>query len=422
MVTEFKFPDVGEGITEGEIVKWHVRVGDVVKEHDIIADVETDKAVAQIPSPVAGTILKLACKEGETIQVGAIIAVIGDKSETRAEAKKDRGTVMGELPEAEDEPLPVRHVYSPAKEEKEILASPAARKLAKDSGIDLSSLKGTGPSGRITEEDVKNASGKSVQSKESVQAQEEESEHAEEPLVERKYDFFGYVEHVPFKGIRKTTAKNMVRSLYTATHVTHMDEADVTDLFFIREKEKADMRKKGIHLTFMPFVIKALVKALKEYPYLNATLDEEKNQIVLKKYYNIGVAVDIEGGLLVPVVKNAQLKSIADLAREIQDLAQKARERKLDVMDMKGGTFTVTNVGSIGGIFATPVINFPEVAILALGKIMDKPMVIDGKITARKIMPMSLAFDHRVLDGAEAARFTTRLIQLLEDPDGLMIE
>jgi len=414
MVTEFRFPDIGEGITEGEIVKWHVKVGDIVKEHDIIADVETDKAVAQMPSPVSGTVLKLNFKEGETVKVGDVVVVIGGRGDVLVNEKKDAGTVMGQLPEAEEEE-PSKKADLPKKQEEKpgILASPATRKLAKDLGVDIFSVSGTGPGGRITDDDVKNAKGLKVESP---------TEPMQKMTVVRKFDFFGYVEHVPFKGVRKATAKNMVKSLYTATHVTHMDEADITDLYFVREKERAELRKKGVHLTFLPFILKALVKALKEYPYLNATLDEERQEIILKKYYNIGIAVDIEGGLLVPVVKNVQLKTISELAKEIQELAEKARSRTLDTMDMKGGTFTVTNVGSIGGIFATPIINYPEVAILAMGKIIEKPVVIGGKIGIRKIMPLSLAFDHRVLDGAEAARFTTRLIELLQDPEGLMIE
>lgn len=404
MATEFRFPDIGEGITEGDIVKWHVKVGDVVKEHDILADVETDKAIGQIPSPVSGTVLKLTHKEGETIKVGEVLAVIGEAREAvpvestkpiSKEERKDAGAVVGELPEAE--------------EENEVLVLPATRKLAKDLSVNLSVVKGTGPAGRITDDDVRSA-------------RKEEMPSDQQPVIERKYDMFGYVEHVPLKGVRKATAKHMVESLYTATHVTHMDEADVTDLFFIHEKEKAELRKKNIHLTYLPFIIKAIIQAMKEYPYLNASMDEQKQEIILKKYYNIGIAVDIEGGLLVPVIKNANLKTIAELAKEIQDLAEKTRARTLDLMDMKGGTFTITNIGSIGGIFATPIINYPEVAILAVGKMMDKPVVIDGKIEIRKILPLSLAFDHRVLDGAEAARFATRLIQLLEDPEALMIE
>ncbi len=375
MATDFKFPDVGEGIAEGEIVKWHVSVGDVVKEHDVLAEIETDKAIVQIPSPVSGTILRLDHKEGDTIQVGETLAVIGEKGEASAAPQQSQEekkfSVVGELPEAEEEEETEaeesekedrkKSAGAQAERENQVLAMPAMRKLAVDLGVDLSSLTGSGHEGRITEDDVRNAAGKKEQP---VQAN-----------VVRKYDMFGYVEHVQLKGVRKATAKHMVESLYTATHVTHMDEADVTDLYFIREKEKVEMRKKGVHLTFLPFIMKAVILALKEHPYLNATLDDKSEEIILKKYYNIGVAVDIEGGLLVPVVKQADKKTIAEIAKEIQELAEKTKDRTLDIMDMKGGTFTITNIGSIGGIFATPIINYPEVAILATGKIMDKPVV-----------------------------------------------
>lgn len=424
MATEFRFPDVGEGIAEGEIVKWHVKAGDTVNEHDVLAEVETDKAIVQIPSPVAGKVLKLTHKEGETIKVGEVMAVIGEKGEAVAEkkevkqeTKQNTSSVVGELPEAE-EVIPPAETAAPETEkqhqalaqEKEALATPAVRSIAKELGVDLSSVAGTGPDGRITEDDVRKVAGS-----------REELPSAQLKIT-RKYDMFGYVERVPLKGIRKATAQHMVQSVYTATHVTHMDEADVTDLFFIREKEKAEMRKKNIHLTFLPFLIKAAIQVLKEHPYVNATLDDKAQEIILKKYYNIGVAVDVEGGLLVPVVKEADKKTIAELAKEIQDLAEKARSRTLDLMDMKGGTFTITNIGSIGGIFATPIINYPEVAILATGKIQDKAVVVDGKVAVRKVLPMSLAFDHRVIDGAEAARFVTKLIELLQDPERLMIE
>ncbi len=419
MATEFKFPDVGEGITEGEIVKWHVRVGDAVKEHDLLAEVETDKAIVQIPSPVSGTVLKLSHNEGDTIKVGETLAVIGDKNETpdeKAPERRDAGAVVGELPEADGEPEPASVKAGTTAAKGVVTASPATRKLAKDMGVDITGVSGTGPGGRIADGDVRKAAGEVSETK------NQNSAVPDRPTVIRKYDMFGYIERVPLRGVRKATAKHMVESLYTATHVTHMDEADVTGLYFIREKEKNEMMKKNIHLTFLPFVIKAVIEALKEHPYLNATLDDKSQEIVIKKYYNIGFAVDIEGGLLVPVIKEADKKTIAELAKEIQDMAEKTRNRTLDLMDMKGGTFTITNIGSIGGIFATPIINYPEVAILAMGKIMDKPVVLDGKIMIRKILPLSLSFDHRVIDGAEAARFVSDLIKLLEDPERLMIE
>ncbi len=271
--------------------------------------------------------------------------------------------------------------------------------------VDLSRVHGTGPNGRITEDDIRGVAGSGTGS-----APKPPTQHV------RKYDFYGYIEHEPFKGIRKTTAKHMVESLYTATHVTTMDEADVTELVAIRENEKEKFAKQGLHLTYMPFIIKAVVHALRDHPLLNAQLDGENEDIILKKYYNIGIAVDIEDGLIVPVIKGADQKSIRDLAKELQELSVKARERRLDLGDMKGGTFTITNVGVVGGIFATPIINYPEVAIIAIGKIQEKPVVRNGQIVIRKMIPLSLTFDHRVVDGAEASRFLLTVMEHLQDP------
>ena len=446
---EFKFPDVGEGIAEGEIVKWRVSVGDRVKQDQVIAEVETDKAVVELPSPQAGTILEIRHKEGDTVKVGEVLVVIGEPGEKAAKAgaaqivekvqgqgkvsrttatapqstavKKvsasafvkevksdsDRGSVVGELqtegatlPPAVDEPLEKigEHPH----------AVPSVRRLARELNVDLGKLKGTGIGGRITEQDVRDAKGKSGQAASGLK-------------VVKKYDMFGYLEHVPLKGIRKATAERMELSRDSTVPVTHMDEADVTELAGIREKEKGKYEKKGLHLTYMPFVVKAVIAALKKHPYLNSTMDPENGEIVLKKYYNIGIAVDIEGGLLVPVLKIADSKNIAQIAKELQELAGKAKERKLDLADMQGGTFTITNVGVLGGVFATPVINYPECAILATGKVIEKPVVVGGKIVVRRTMPLSLTFDHKVVDGAEAARFMNDVIAGLQDPEGLLI-
>ncbi|MBU0953299.1 MAG: 2-oxo acid dehydrogenase subunit E2 [Nanoarchaeota archaeon] len=405
MVLEFAFPDVGEGITEGELRKWLVKVGDVVKQDQPLADVETDKAVVQIPAPQAGTILKLHFNEGDTMHVGAVMVSIGEKGEKAAPEARKTTSVVGDLEESKEvlqapEPEAVVPVQPGV-----FHALPSVRKLAKEKKVDLSQLTGTGPGGRITEEDVTKAGGGKPR-----------AAPASAMIHMRKYDFYGYIDHLPFKGVRKLTAKRMVQSLYTATHVTTMDEVDVTRLVELRERWKIKLSKEKIHLTYMPFIVKAVVHALKKHPVLNAQLDEEHDDIILKKYYNIGMAVDIPDGLLVPVIKGADEKSIRDLAKEIQELAQKAKDRKLDPGDMKGGTFTITNVGVIGGIFATPVINFPEVAIIAIGRIHERPVVEDGKIVIREILPLSLTFDHRVVDGAEASRFLETIKDHLNDP------
>ena len=417
MVFEFKFPDVGEGITEGEIVKWLIKEGDKVREDQVIGEIETDKAIVQIPSPKAGTILRIHIKEGGIVKVGETLVTIGEtgeKVEVKKEEKPKSVGVMGVLEEAkEDIEIPVKKENKVEKVEG-VLATPAIRNLAKSLNVNLADIKGSGPGGRITKEDVENATKRSNQ--------EVTKNEVSGIKVTKKYDMFGYVDRIQLKGIRKATAKLMDESHIKAAHVMHSDLIDITHLYEIREKEKVKAAKKNIKLTYLPFIIKAVIDSLKEHPYLNATLDDSNNEIILKKYYNIGVAVDTEDGLLVPVIKVADSKKILDLAKEIEELAEKARTRKIDLMDLRGGTFTITNVGSIGGLYFVPIINYPEAAILGLGRIHDAPLIVNGKIEIRKVLPISISFDHRILDGAEAARFANKIKELLEDPDEFIIE
>jgi len=419
MPFEFKFPDIGEGLTEGEIVRWLVKEGDEVKEGQPLVEVETDKALAEIPSPRTGVILKILAKEKEIVKVGQVMVVIGEKGEALAAppSKPKSVGVVGELEEAPEEAPVVAaraEAARPTFVSPHALATPAVRALAKELGVGIDKVKGTGPEGRVLEKDVRQA----------AEAKEKgvEVTPVEAPKKVRKYDLYGYVDRIPLRGVRRSIAKAMVKSKYTAPHVTTMDEADVTELWKIREKEKKAAEKKGIKLTILPFIIKAVLAGLKEHPYLNATLDDEDEEIILKKYYNIGVATDTPEGLMVPVVKNANDKSILQLAEELTQLAEKARNRTIDLADLKGGTFTITNYGALGGIYGTPIINYPEVAILGTGKIKDMPMVMDGKIEIRKILFLALSFDHRVVDGAEAARFLNTVIARLEDPDLILLE
>jgi pyruvate dehydrogenase E2 component (dihydrolipoamide acetyltransferase) len=419
MAYEFKLPDVGEGLTEGEIVRWLVKVGDRIEEGQIFVQVETDKAVVEIPSPKNGVILELRAKEGETVQVGQVIVVMGEpgeraaqrgkpERETKGEGERPSVGVVGELEEAPEERPeerePERKEERPTGPGKQILAMPAVRKLAREMGVDLAVVEGSGPRDRVTEEDVRRAAA---------------GEKKDVPVVKavRKYDLYGFVERIPVRGMRKTIARAMVKSASTAAHVTAMDEADATRLVALREKEKEAASRKGVHLTYLPFVIKAVTAALQEHPYLNATWEDETEEILLKKYYNIGVAVDTRDGLMVPVVKNAQDKTIFQLARELTDLSDKARSRTIDLADLKGGTFTITNYGAVGGIWGTPIIHHPEVAILGLGKLWNKPEVTEKGVLLRAVLPLSLSFDHRVVDGAQAARFLNTVIRYLEDPE-----
>ncbi len=420
MPKEFKFPDIGEGIEEGEIVRWHIKEGDKVEEHQVVGEVETDKAVAEIPSPYSGTVLKINFKEGETVKVGQVLFVIGEKGETVSETKPEvRAPVfkaagaVGYLEEApEEEDVKPKHVVAKlVTVESVVLATPIVRNLAKQLGVDITKVVGTGPEGRITENDVKRATETKTLPEEKAPAMK----------ITKKYDMWGYVDHVPLKGIRKAIARHMVESVKHIPHVTTMDEADVTELAKLREREKIKAQEKGIKLTYLPFVMKACIAALKEFPLLNATLDEENEDIIVRKYYSIGFAVDVDGeGLVVPVIKYAENKSILDIAKELQELAEKSRMKKLDLNDMRGGSFSITNYGSIGGIFATPIINYPESAILGMGRIYEKPLIVEGKIEVRKVLPLSLVFDHRVADGAYAARFLNALILNLKNPEKLL--
>ncbi len=423
MAFEFKFPDVGEGVTEGTLLKWLVKEGDTVKVDQPIAEIETDKAVVQVPSPRAGTILKLPWKSGDTIKVGSVLAVIGEKGE-KAESKPaakqvtvekhESVSVVGRMDSNAVEIPSVTQKASVAPVSGRVLVMPKVRKLAESLGVNLASVKGTGPNGMITEADVVKASqGKSAPIGISVPASVDFSK-------------YGKVEEVPLTTIRKIIAEHMQQSVRIAPHAVAMEEADVTELAKFRESRKASAEKEGAKLTFLPFIVKAVALALKEHPFVNCSLDEQKQAMILKKYYNIGIAVDTESGLMVPVIKNADSKPVIDIAKEIPSLAEKARTRKISIDEMKGGTFTVTNYGSIAGTFGVPVINYPEVAILGLGRISDKPVIVKGKgllgenkIEARKILPLSLSFDHRVIDGAEAARFLQTLMKKLEKPADL---
>jgi pyruvate dehydrogenase E2 component (dihydrolipoamide acetyltransferase) len=424
MAFEFKFPDIGEGLTEGEIVRWLVKEGDVIKEGEPLVEVETDKALAEIPSPRTGVILKILAKEKEIVKVGQVIVVIGEKGEALAAPRPGPSApppkpksvgVVGELEEAPEEAPAVSaraERTKPALVSEHALATPSVRALAREFGVDINKVQGTGPEGRVLEKDVRQfAEGKA-----------KPAEEVKEVKKARKYDLYGYLERIPLRGVRRSIAKAMVKSKYTAPHVSAMDDADVTELWKIREKEKKVAEGKGIKLTILPFIIKAVIAGLTEHPYLNATLDEENEEILLKKYFNIGLATDTSEGLMVPVVKGAKEKSIFELAQESAELAEKARNRTIDLADLKGGTFTITNYGTVRGIYGTPIINYPEVAILGVGRIQDMPVVRGGKVVVRKMLPLSLSFDHRVVDGAEAARFLSTVIARLEDPDLILLE
>ncbi|MFC6952515.1 2-oxo acid dehydrogenase subunit E2 [Halorubellus litoreus] len=528
MPQEFKLPDVGEGVAEGELVEWLVEPGDTVEEDQAVAKVETDKALVDVPSPYNGTVKELLAEEGEMVPVGNVIMVYNvegqddlDDTSSSADAAADADAESAAADAGDDAAASAdagetEEVETP---EGRVFAPPSARKLARELGVDISQVDGTGPSGRVTDADVQahadageaddaaaeesaepataesgdaggaaaggsTASAQSAQTTQSapspqgVEAAGREKTLAA-PATRKLADEKGvdiddvptdetrdgeafvtpeavteYAEAMqqaqeadagamaagesmgadgqretrePYKGVRKTIGDAMANSKYTAPHVTHHDEVDVTELVETRKRLKGEAEERGIRLTYMPFVMKAVVAALKEYPQMNVSLDEENEELVTKHYYNIGVATATEAGLMVPVIDAADRKGLLQLSSEMNEKVQKARDRTISIDEMRGGTFTITNIGGIGGEYATPIINHPESAILALGEIKKKPRVMtdengEDSIEIRHVLTLSLSFDHRIIDGADGARFTNEVKKYLENPELLLLE
>jgi len=410
MAYVFSFPDVGEGIHEGHIVEWLVAEGATVAEDDPLVKVETDKAVVELPSPKAGVVVKLHAAADATIEVGDPLVTIGESGEIVAaepETQASQGT-----PEAKPA-TPTQPAAAPADRSagRRPPATPRTRTLARRLGVDLATIEGSGPGGRITDEDVERA----------ASGETRQAAAAAAPAGRREATRAGEIERVPISHLRKVIAGAMRRSKQTAAHVTHVDEADVTDLVAHYRRVKPVVEESGVKFSMLPFFIKALVTALKRHPIFNASVDEDAQEILLKRYYNIGIAVDTPEGLIVPVVFNADSKDMVTLAAEVADLAERARSRRLGLDELKGATCTITNIGPLGGVFATPIINQPELAIVGLHKITERPAVVGGEIAIRKLMYLSVSFDHRYIDGANGARFMTDLVGLLSDPAKLMV-
>ncbi len=409
---EIRFVDVGEGITEGRIQKWLVKDGESVSEDQAVVQVETDKAVVNVPAPISGKI-SISAKEGALVHVGDLIAAIGTDAELQNASASAQGVPQAQAAvptahqvQAAPQPQQARAGRGPT----ETIATPAVRKLARDLGINLLEISGTGPGGRILENDVRSIAHQAAGQARPIPKFSEVLEESHSADVER----------IPLSQTRKAIARNMEAS-WTIPRAVHMDKIDATALFDVVQREKPRvLQEMGVKLTVLPFVIKAVIKALLENPNFNASYDHEKLEIVVKKYYNIGLAAEAPDGLKVAVVKGADSKSIIEIARSIQELGKKVRERTISLGEMQDSTFTVSNIGSLGGgYFSVPMINYPEVAILGIHLIRDEPVVREGKIEIRKVLPFSLVFDHRVVDGAEAVKFGNALIKYLEDPDFL---
>lgn len=437
MAFEFRMPDIGEGIHEGEIVKWFVKPGDEVNEDDILCEIQNDKAVVEIPSPVAGKVEEILVDEGSVAVVGDVLIRLdapgyenmqfkGDahveedssKTEAQVQATAEDGKVE-DTKQQETKEVPLSSEIEVAKR---VIAMPSVRKFARENGVDIQLVEGTGKNGRILKEDIIRymEGGQTVQEAQEVveEKQEAVAEIPQIPVLEGEFP----ETREKISGIRKAIAKAMVHSKQTAPHVTLMDEVDVSNLVAHRKKFKDVAAEKGVKLTYLPYVVKALVAMLREFPEFNRSFDDETQEIVQKHYYNVGIAADTERGLLVPVIKHADRKSIFTIASEINDLATKAREGKLAPNEMKGGSMSITNIGSAGGQWFTPVINHPEIAILGLGRISEKPIIKEGEIIAAPMLALSLSFDHRMIDGALAQNALNYLKRLLSDPELLLME
>lgn len=422
MAYQFKLPDIGEGIHEGEIVKWFVKPGDEVKEDDVLAEVQNDKAVVEIPSPVDGTIKEILAEEGTTAVVGDVIVTIEaegyEDEETPAKADAPQEPASEEKTEAKEP----EKAAAPANDTagQRVIAMPSVRKYAREKGVNIAQVNGSGKNGRVLKEDIDQfLAGGAQPAKETEAAPAAPQEAVQETAAESVY---GRETREKLRGVRKVIAQAMAHSKQTAPHVTLMDEVDVTKTVAHRKQFKEEAAAQGIKLTYLPYVVKALVSTLREFPALNASIDDANEEIVYKHYYNIGIATDTENGLMVPVIKDADRKSMYQIAKEIAEYAEKAREGKLAPNDMKGGTCTITNIGSAGGQWFTPVINHPEVAILGIGRIQEKAIVRDGELVAAPVLALSLSFDHRLIDGATAQNALNKIKRLLNDPQRLIME
>ena len=428
MAFDFYMPDIGEGVVEGEIVSWKVKEGDKVKLDQALVEVMTDKATVELPSPRAGTVKKLYFKEGDIAPVGKILVTI-EEDGAAASAGNGNGKTGGhghaEPPRAHvptHTPAPVRaassggghtsggiEVVDATTTRERVLATPATRRLARQLGVEIGRVPATGKHGRVTTDDVKNF-------KEAPRTQQQ-PQHAPVSIAKG-----GDEERIPLRGIRKKIAESMSRSVHTAAHFTYVEEVDMTELVTVRDRAKTRAAERGVKLNYLPFIVKACVSGLKKWPQLNASLDEATQEIVRKRYYHIGIAAQGPHGLAVSVVRDADKRSIFDLSKEIERLGESVRAGTATRDELTGSTFTISSLGKLGGVLATPIINFPEVAIVGVHKIEEKPAVRNGQIVARHLMNLSISVDHRLADGWDGAMFLQDVKSLLEDPTTMFME
>jgi pyruvate dehydrogenase E2 component (dihydrolipoamide acetyltransferase) len=411
MSYEFRLPDIGEGLHEAEIIKWFVNVGDEVKADEDIVEVQTDKAVVQLSSPVGGKIVKLGANADEVIKVGDILVTIADDENSPANQLEQSEPANSRTPQ------PTQHVTNSKKHR--VIAAPTVRKLARELGIDITLVSPTGKGGKVTREDLYSYQSQSSTTEESSS---NEASAVESYISSTETTEKAEIKREPIKGLRKKIYENMVKVKNIIPQCTAMDEVEVTKLVEVRSQLQGYSKDKQVKLTYLPFIVKATAYALKANPIFNTKVDEERFEIIYNNQINIGIATATPDGLVVPVIKNADQKSILDIAEEIEELSTKARSKKLKSDQLSGGTFTISNTGGKGGWFATPIINYPEVAILGIHSIKKKPVVINDEIAIGQMMGMSLTFDHRIIDGEPSGIFMTMIKEFLEHPERLLLE
>lgn len=452
MSRPFLLPDLGEGLTEAEIVAVLVREGDVIAEDAPLLEVETDKAQVEIPSPMSGRVEQIHVRPGQTVHVGQVLVSFADDGGATA-ARPHGGARAGEAPVAEAGDIgrePATAVPGGPVRAGPVPATPATRRLARELGVDLRSVPGTGPAGRVTDADVRAAAEATARVRaaapaglavpeaaparrradaEGPAARPPEAPTVAKPLLPAgveppplpRFEQWGPTERQPLSHLRRTIAERMTLSAALVPHVTHFDRADITELEAVVRRNETRARERGVSLTLTSFILKAAAIALAAHPRFNASLDPGAGEVILKRYYHLGVAVATERGLIVPVIRDVDRKGVLELARELAALAARVRDGKATLDDLRGGTFTVTNIGALGGTGALPIINYPEVAILGVARARQEPAVRDGQIVPRLHLPLTLTFDHRIADGADGARFAADIVRLLEHPDQVLL-
>ncbi len=422
-----KLPDVGEGVTEGELVRWLVKIGDSVKADQPVVELMTDKATVEVPSPFAGLVKELKYKEGDVVPIESVLLVL-DSDGAKSAAPATAAPTMSAAPTAAKAPAKAAPIMSancgtgadfyPPVAGSNVLATPATRRLARETGVDINGLQGSGLAGRVTQEDVQKAKGGGG----GVPAGQARLPMKDIPRPSVPNQGGSMEERVPLRGIRKKIAENMQMAKHIIPHFTLMEEARVDQLVLMRTQAKEHAEKYGVKVTYLPFIMKALIATCREFPMFNASMDDAAAEIVYKKFFNIGFAADTPNGLMVPVIKNADFKTVLQMSQEIGQLAGKAREGKLALDDMKGASITVTNIGSVAGLYATPIINHPEVAILGMYKIMDKPVWNGKEFVRGQFMNFTITCDHRLIDGAVAANFMKAFVARIENPSQLILD